>query len=566
MQHPVYSYTQTGSYQVTFTTTNDLGCNTSLTQTVFNHSNPVAEFSNELACGNTETFFFDESEVEDANITSWEWDFGDPDSVNANASTEKNPTHIFTATGMYEVRLTATSNFGCTDSVTHFVDVLESPQALFGLDKSCLGEPTQFTDMSSDSEANPILSHIWVIDGQVFAEQNPVYTFPASGEYVVSLTVTATNFCLSTFQDTVSVNPPPVASFDFTQACEDGPVTFFDTSQTFNDPVAEWEWIIGDQTFLQDSAVTIVPDTSGDYLVTLIVTTFNNCVNSVSETITINSLPDADFETNTSFGAYPLEVQFTNTSTEASQYRWSFDKDTLQSTDLHPVYTFDEPGEYNVILVTFNDAGCSDTICQEIKVVEPVMDVQLNQIITKPDNAGRVQLILDMQNNGSITMDETNLEFRISIGTDVELTEPFKDVLYALQKTNYTLNFELSEEVQNKVPFICIELLTSADNNPESDPSNNSVCINLAAEPVFITPFPNPADDRVSVGIIIPEKDDIHITWINSKGDTFFRQTVTETTPGYNVVSVDVQIYRAGTYFMRVVYRNYEKTFKVVIR
>jgi len=364
----------------------------------------------------------------------------------------------------------------------------------------------------------------------------------------------------------VPVNSPPVASFGFTQACEDGPVTFFDTSQTFNDPVAEWEWIIGDQVVLLDSAVTIVPDNSGDYLVTLKITTSNNCVRSISEIITINSLPSADFETNTSFGAYPLEVQFTNTSTEASQYRWSFDKDTLQSTDLHPVYTFDQPGEYNVNLVTFNDAGCSDTIFQEIKVVEPVMEVQLNQIIPKPDNAGRVQLILDMQNNGSITLDETNLEFRINIGTDVELTEPFNDVLYALQKTNYTLNFELSEEVQNKVPFICIELLSSSDNYPDTDPANDRACINLDAEPVFVTPFPNPADDRISVGIIIPEKDDIHIAWIDSKGDAFFLQTVTETTPGYNVISFDVQIYGAGTYYVRVAYRNSKKTFKVVVR
>ncbi len=54
--------------------------------------------------------------------TSWSWDFGDPGSGAADASTAKNPQHVFTAPGQYAVTLTVSNAVG-SNQVTRTVSV-----------------------------------------------------------------------------------------------------------------------------------------------------------------------------------------------------------------------------------------------------------------------------------------------------------------------------------------------------------------------------------------------------------------------------------------------------------
>jgi hypothetical protein len=268
---------------------------------------------------------------------------------------------------------------------------------------------------------------------------------------------------------------------------------------------------------------------------------------------------------NTAIGAYPLDVNFINTSRDATNYSWRFDADTVQSTDLDPSYTFVEPGMYDVLLVTGNNIGCTDTVMQKVEVVEPVMDVLLNQLNPKSGDNGRVQLILDIQNKGSVTMTDENLEIRITIGTDVSITEPFNAILYAFQSTNYTLNFEIEDGISNNVPFICVELIPFNSPDPQTQVSNTRECLNFKTEPVFLNPFPNPTSDEVSVGIVIPEKDIIYVAWMDGNGKVYFRHEVTDTQAGYNIITFDTRTYMAGTYFVITEYRGSSQTFKVIV-
>jgi PKD domain-containing protein len=54
----------------------------------------------------------------EARFVSWSWDFGD-----GGKSSQKNPTHQYSAPGSYEVTLTVKDNSGLTDSVTKTVTV-----------------------------------------------------------------------------------------------------------------------------------------------------------------------------------------------------------------------------------------------------------------------------------------------------------------------------------------------------------------------------------------------------------------------------------------------------------
>ena len=63
----------------------------------------------------------------DGTITAWQWDFGDE-----SGSTERNPTHLFTAPGTYHVTLRVTDDDGGIDSALRFVVVQAGPGGTFG--------------------------------------------------------------------------------------------------------------------------------------------------------------------------------------------------------------------------------------------------------------------------------------------------------------------------------------------------------------------------------------------------------------------------------------------------
>jgi len=554
-QSPSYTYPTPGTYLVTLTTSNLLGCSTFSTKTVINHSIPAALFSNELACARSATFFTDGSSVDNANIVSWEWDFGD-----GITSIEQNPNHIFDVDGTYSVSLTVTSNYGCQASVTSNIDVVTSADVAFSFDKSCLGDPTQFINETTTDASNPVTSTTWVIDGKIFTEQNPAYQFPQKGIYTVSLTVSTQNQCLVTYTRDISVNPNPTASFGYTQACGNSLVTFFDTSLAFDDDsIVARTWQIDGLVFANDSIVSTTPDTTGIFKISLMITTTNGCFSSTIENVDVLESPVSGFDMSTSIGAYPLQIDFINTSLAGTNFAWSFDADTTQSEELNPSYTFFNPGEYEVKLVTSNDLGCADTVVQMVKAVEPVYDVTLNQMNPRDTGNDRIQLILDIENPGSVTLDRQTLEIRIDLGTDIVLTEPFSDVLYAFQSTNYTLKFELDQEAQNLIPFICVELVPLISNESTS---NKTACINFIENPIFMNPFPNPTTDVVKVGIVTPAQGLIILTWMDSNGKIFFQQEVSAQA-GFNQIEFDVSTYMAGMYYLTVRYQDSFQTFKI---
>lgn len=78
------------------------------------------------------------------------WDFGD-----GTTSTQAYPTHLYTNTGTYTVRLTATDNFTCnkTDDTTATITVIEGPVSLFTYSPTQPKEntPFQFTNLSTNA-------------------------------------------------------------------------------------------------------------------------------------------------------------------------------------------------------------------------------------------------------------------------------------------------------------------------------------------------------------------------------------------------------------------------------
>lgn len=119
-------------------------------------------------------------------------------------------------------------------------------------------------------------------------------------------------------------------------------------------------------TYLWNNAAASTTDSISNLLAgtyTVIVTDANNCYKSGPITVPQVLGVVANITADPMSGSYPLTVNFSNNSTGASYYFWSFG-DTDTSTAMSPSHIFELQGEYQVILNAYNTPGCfaSDTL------------------------------------------------------------------------------------------------------------------------------------------------------------------------------------------------------------
>jgi len=107
-----HAYTTAGVYTIRLYNTYST-CQDSAQQTITINPQPVADFSSPdtIRCEPSLTSNF--TDLSTGGVTAWQWDFGD-----GGTSTLQNPSHTYTAYGLYTVTLITTNGFGCKDTVT----------------------------------------------------------------------------------------------------------------------------------------------------------------------------------------------------------------------------------------------------------------------------------------------------------------------------------------------------------------------------------------------------------------------------------------------------------------
>lgn len=158
---------------------------------------PAANFTTAACTANTACQFTDAS-TDDKAVTGWTWDFNDPTSGAANASSAQNPTHTFAAAGTYNVKLTATDADGATGEKINPVIVSAGNTApTAGFTYSCNASICTFTNTSTDADGT-IASYAWDF-GQPGSGTNNTsnlkdpthnYAVAAATDFTVTLTVT----------------------------------------------------------------------------------------------------------------------------------------------------------------------------------------------------------------------------------------------------------------------------------------------------------------------------------------------------------------------------------------
>ncbi len=189
---------------------------------------------------------------------------------NANIAT---PVASPTANTTYLVTVTDVNGCIAIDSVQ--VVVSTQPIADFTASTACAGDPTVFTNNSTNAT-----SYSWLFGaGQTDTTSNPSFVYGTGGDYDVNL-IASNGSCADTITTTVSVFNKPTAAFTVTpregEAGEDSLAFVADTAG-----VLTWLWDIGTgESFIQPSFNYQYQDT-GLYAIGLIVTNANGCADTL---------------------------------------------------------------------------------------------------------------------------------------------------------------------------------------------------------------------------------------------------------------------------------------------
>lgn len=246
----------------------------------------------------------------------WLWDLGNGTNLDITTNT-----HIatYTQSGVFNAKLRAISDIGCiSDEVTKPISVTTKPQAAFTYSAiRCLNNDITFTDAST-TQSGTLTKWTWNLDdgaGESVVSSNAarVTRYASTGTKNVTLQVETATGCKSdvfTPATAVFVNPLPQPGFILPEVClNDASAQFTDTSKIADGSEAQfsylWNFNAGAPAVTPGPNISsstlknpqVKYNKSDNYTVSLRVTSKDGCVNTTSQTFTVNgSIPKADFE------------------------------------------------------------------------------------------------------------------------------------------------------------------------------------------------------------------------------------------------------------------------------
>ncbi len=373
-QHPSTTYFNEGTYAVKLTASNLSGSNTITKLTYITvYKEPTADFtvSSRNGCTPAPIQFSDISTTAPGTtVTGWRWDFGD-----GGTSTQQNPLYTYRTPGSYTVTLTITNDKGCSKLITkpNYVNIIQGVVPSFtNTNPTECSAPSavQFTNRSTGPGT---LTYHWDFgNGSTATSTNSSTTYQTNGTYTVKLGITSSLGCTDTARKSITIGRVNSSFTVPDKICPKSPVQFVNTSVPR--PIkTEWKFSDGQTDTLRNPIMAFAA--AGTYTVTL-TNTFEECVNSITQTFTVLPAPAIAFDAvDTGKCVAPMLVTFNNKTPDGVSYVWDFGDSTATSTEVSPTHNYTKGGDYDVSLIAAGANGCVDTLVQKsfIEIKKPVI-------------------------------------------------------------------------------------------------------------------------------------------------------------------------------------------------
>lgn len=554
-ENPAEIYIDHGYYDVSLATTGLNGCVSTLTKPVNVYSVPQTNYSLALppfACSGSASQFSDVTPpMQDSNITSWTWSFGD---VANGISSQKNPLYTYSLAGAYPVRLTTTTNFGCSNSTQKTVTIYPSPKSDFSFGPACVNQGTSFTDLSTGD----LKSWLWSIQSSTYSVRNPVHIFKSASTHNALLTVTGTNNCISQISKNINVPVPVVADFTSSSTCATKPSVFQGINTAGADPAVAWQWDFGGQGSATTSPAQHVFSSTGNYPVRMNTTRQSGCIYSITKTIPITPPPKAQFTVFLDAGAAPFPVNFVNTSLQSAAYNWKFgDLANSVSQEFSPSFTYKELGNYTAELIARNAVGCTDSYSQPIYVVVPQINAAISDFkINKVPGSNSWNSTVTIENKSNVALIDPDVY--LDITGSAKIKEKIIGVIKPNELLVYTFNASIAQPAMD---FACAEIKIDSDVNLY----DNRQCVNVTDQYISRVPYPNPASNSLTLEWINITSAPMNVNIYDASGQLITGRTYSPASTGLNQVLVDVSGLSMGIYFVSYSVEGQLQNFKFSI-
>lgn len=360
-----------------------------------------------------------------------EWDFGD-----GSTSTAGNPTHTYSAAGVYTVRLQVKEASVWSELETKLNYIVVSPETpanqpptaiINGPTKGLVGELLTFNGSSSSDPDGLISSYAWNFgDGTTANRVNVSHSYSQVGSYKITLTVTDDDGLSDTSIYTLLIGEPnpdqgPVAVINGPTSALVGETVIFDSGSSY-DPdgtIVSYAWDFGDADLLKsaesgESAMAHVYNTPGTYQVTLTVTDNSGLSNTAKHPIRILQEPEANQPPvaviNGPANALEGEVVIFDSGGSHDpdgmivSYAWDFgDSDLSKSAasgESTMAHIYNTPGTYQVTLTVIDNNGLNNMATHTI-AVEAVIPNQPPVAVINGPTKGLVKEVLTFDGSSS---------------------------------------------------------------------------------------------------------------------------------------------------------------------
>ena len=306
---------QVFSYKVQTAFTSNVGCVSTDSIRVTIRPKPRINFNRPGICLNDAIAIFTDSTYTRDPLSlpfTYEWYFDDPaaNTGNPNTSSLKNPSHVYSAAAVYQVKSKVTSAAGCIDSLTLPFTVNGSiPIANFDISSDrnfCSNEKILLLDRSSVNFGNLTKVDIfwdWVNDpsrtdadrqpsiGKQYVNLYPKFSSPTEKSITIRYDIYSGTSCKNTVTKSFSLVSSPIVSFSpISSLCNnEPPYTIIEASETTS--------AVGMGTFsgfAVSAAGIFSPFSIGTFPIQYLFINSTGCKDSATQAITVHLAPEVN--------------------------------------------------------------------------------------------------------------------------------------------------------------------------------------------------------------------------------------------------------------------------------
>jgi gliding motility-associated-like protein len=281
--------------------------------------------------------------------------------------------------GNYTV--TVTDNNGCSATATVNVTMTSAVTAVAvvtGNNPVCPGQSTTLTVNVNGGSAP--FNYLWSPAADLNSSTLQTVTATPTSGTTYTVTVTDANGCTTSANCTVTIAIPPVVTVSPDITICPGAST---TLTAAGADTYVWSPAAGLSSTTGNPVTATPPSTTMYQVIGTDATT--GCTDTAFVTITHGGGPTADFFITNPVQIFTSPVIFTDNSTGAATYFWTFGDG---GTDIvpNPVHQYTVPAVWPVCLMIADAGGCVDTVCKDVTLFGFPADIYFPNAFTPNDN------------------------------------------------------------------------------------------------------------------------------------------------------------------------------------